>query len=824
MHRYLMNVYRRLHRLCVSVWLISLSCLNAMHTLVALVKSLGFFIAALLQTFIQEPEQQTEWNLFWWKLTFPLWILMVCIMLILLGQCGRIMYGFCASCMWYFSNLLIMTYPFVLIYQFYELQNTDTCEKLHEAEKHQKQFVFSDFQFHALLWKRLGLVSVAISTVEVSLWLQKSSITVYSRRQLGMGTYTTYGQFQPMAWITGNTLFGIVAFLAIPFFLKSQARTNRISKDIEKNLDDQSLGELDRPTSARVLVSEDGKSYTQTITVSIVSCVITWLVMFIIYSSMMTTSTNRSGSKSDVNGPSPGPSGIRAWFILQVLSLVLCIVLFVTHQYRTTSWTHSFNHIVLYSTIMVHLPLFLGHFCLRLFVLAELEEAEELASLQKKMMMDSAGERWISVIKFGISMVYLAVMQCYFHVMTRVVTQMAEPFAHPSLLYIGQLYYYMFWYIMVSSETPIDGLYWAMLLLNIVHIAFLNTGFYSDMRQKATQSSTSVASCLMVAAPIPQKTGVLVGICFQATTNLAVTLAQRKRPAANHKSFLPLTPTEQYVDTPLPSNRAGATSETPTRRHRVNSRTRRPDEEEALLETMCTSQDSSNITILVPSASDIPNSKYSDETHKKEGGNAKTCFKVSTFCGPRNLSVWCNPLIGKKSGESLMEVTTLDRLPGDSNDTQLRPLYFLMKLAEQDNMADSTALILVPALLTILAIAAKPSECFKVIYQRRNMWLRCICMFLGRLGSAFLTREIFACKLKSRLFRSSGRTGGIDSTLATDGAGGSEPEEVSTRLWIQRLMLRDFHRQFGYFTAVTMIVTFACFERPEVPYRFALLT
>nr|CCA14918.1 transmembrane protein putative [Albugo laibachii Nc14] len=728
------------------------------------------------------------------------------------------MYGFCASCMWYFSNLLIMTYPFVLIYQFYELQDTHTSETLKEPEGRKTQFILSDFQFHALLWKRLGLVSVAISIVEVSLWLQKSSITVSSRRQLGMGTYTTYGQFQPMAWITGNTLFGITAFLAIPFFLKSQARSNRIAKDIERNSIDQSLpsGGLDHLPSARVVVAADRQSYSQTITVSIVSCVITWLVMFVIYSSMNTTSATRADAKSDENGAPPGPGGIRAWFILQVLSLVLCIILFVTHQYQTKSSSHSFNHIVLYSTIMVHLPLFLGHFCLRLFVLAELEEAEELASLQKKMMLDSAGERWISVVKFGISMLYLTVMQCYFHVMTRVVTHMAEPFAHPSLLYIGQLYYYMFWYIMVSSETPIDGLYWAMLLLNIIHIAFLNTGFYSDMRQKATQSSTSVASCLMVAAPIPEKAGVLVGICFQATTNLASNLSRRKKAFVNHKSFLPLTPTEQLVDTQPQFNRAGAMSDLPTRRQRRNSRTRRSDEDDASSETICGSQEVSNITILDPNVSE-----YVDDVYKKETGSSKPCFNASTYCGPRSLSMYCNALGGKNSGESLMEVTTLNRSSGDSNDTQLRPLYFLMKLAEQDNMADSTALILVPALLTILAIAAKPSECLKVIYQRRNMWLRCVCMFLGRLGSAFLTREIFAFKLKSRLFRSSRDS---ESTSTVEGQGVPAPEEVSTRLWIQRLMLRDFHRQFGYFTAVTMIVTFACFERPEVPYRFALLT
>ncbi|KAJ8556643.1 hypothetical protein ON010_g9322 [Phytophthora cinnamomi] len=150
----------------------------------------------------------------------------------------------------------------------------------------------------------------------------------------------------------------------------------------------------------------------------------------------------------------------------------------------------------------------------------------------------------------------------------------------------------------------------------------------------------------------------------------------------------------------------------------------------------------------------------------------------------------------------------------------LRPLYFLMKLAEQDNMADTTALILVPSLLTLLAVFEKPGSALAVLQDQTNLWLRCVCMFIGRLGGSFLAREIFTCKLRSRL-RSSPED--VGETTHPDAITGSI-DGMPARLWIQRLMLQDFHAQFWYLTAVTMVVTFGCFARIDLPLRFALLS
>ncbi|KUF90929.1 Zinc-binding alcohol dehydrogenase domain-containing protein 2 [Phytophthora nicotianae] len=132
-------------------------------------------------------------------------------------------------------------------------------------------------------------------------------------------------------------------------------------------------------------------------------------------------------------------------------------------------------------------------------------------------------------------------------------------------------------------------------------------------------------------------------------------------------------------------------------------------------------------------------------------------------------------------------------------------------------MADTTALILVPSLLTLLAVFEKPGSALAVLQDQTNLWLRCVCMFIGRLGGSFLAREIFTCKLRSRL-----RSSPEDLGDQPDPISGSI-DGMSARLWIQQLMLQDFHAQFWYLTAVTVVVIFGCFARIDLPLRFALL-
>ncbi|KAI9921826.1 hypothetical protein PsorP6_001007 [Peronosclerospora sorghi] len=96
-----------------------------------------------------------------------------------------------------------------------------------------------------------------------------------------------------------------------------------------------------------------------------------------------------------------------------------------------------------------------------------------------------------------------------------------------------------------------------------------------------------------------------------------------------------------------------------------------------------------------------------------------------------------------------------------------------MKLAEQDNMADMTALILVPSLLTLLAVFENPGNVLSVLQAQKNLCLSC------RLGGAFLAREIFTCKLRSRLRVSNN----LDKASQSSGIGVSI-EGMPARFWI----------------------------------------
>jgi hypothetical protein len=51
----------------------------------------------------------------------------------------------------------------------------------------------------------------------------------------------------------------------------------------------------------------------------------------------------------------------------------------------------------------------------------------------------------------------------------------------PEFLFLGQLYFYVFWYLLVASDFPVDGLYWSMLVLSNVHFALSNTSSYGEV-------------------------------------------------------------------------------------------------------------------------------------------------------------------------------------------------------------------------------------------------------------------------------------------------------------------------------------------------------
>ncbi|TYZ64807.1 hypothetical protein PybrP1_006541 [[Pythium] brassicae (nom. inval.)] len=763
--------------------------------------SSGFSVLELLEKFRRGPEDQSEWTLVLWRVTFPLLTLVLLTLAAVAGKFGLAAYSLLVCPAWFLCNFALVVYPFDVVFRFPDL---------------------SAWRQRAL-WRGLAATSLAIAALELYASAPRPRV----------------------AWIIGNTLFGVVAFAAIPLFFVAQSRIPREQSSALR--DDHGRPPHPPPTPAvtpapapvalspmaaastmrqrgtdfadadssdlHVRSHESGNipvaaaaaaiapgptptpmrrrfahatldrpppanAKSQLVTIAAVCVFAVWLAMFASYSA------SRSAERAGAAG--------RYWLLAYLGSPVLCVVLFCTRQHHTN---FSIDHVVAYGALVVHIPIFLGHLCLRLFALAEDADSDSASSSSSS----SSGASWL---KLGVSVLYLLAMQGYFFVITHVVNAMAEPFAHPSLLYIGQLYYYMFWYLLVGSDAPIDALYWGMLLLNNVHIALLNTGIYTDFKR-------SSAGCAPLSLSVPL--GSSVAVCFRASAGAGRSRSDTDDDAA--------TPTQTPTQTPPGSSSGfGATDDDDEpldvsesdgflsdpesgepARAAVKSRRAKQSAAGAVRPSAASRREPSRpgapaAILSCPTAALLSlrdTCSQGDNDAKRTGsGRRKRAANLSLSAAQR----------GSVSA------------PSASSAEYLKPLYFLMKLAEQDNMADTTALILVPSLLTLVAVFEKPSEGLATLYAQANLWLRCVCMFVGRLAGSYLAREIFAYKLRSRL-RAVGASA-IGGTI--DG--------LSTRLWVQRLMLQDFHRQFWYLTVVTVVVTFACFDRADLPLRYALLT
>ncbi|CAI5734260.1 unnamed protein product [Peronospora destructor] len=730
----------------------------------------------LLEKFRQGPATQSEWNLFLWRATFPLVSLVLLTLFCIVGQFGHAAYSIIVNSVWYLCNFVLVTSPFLLVFRF-------------------------------------SIVDEDRSLVE---WYMSLPASRFS-------------------WIVGNTLFGIVALGAVPLFFSIQPRTarsqyedlvmeheqdqrmHRVSEEeetfnaiqgVESSLDsyvdeyvrikattlvnERSGGKKSENETLRPSMNEQVQRQGLPVTRLICGCgfcaLVLWLIMFLSYSSA------RGGEAST-----------RSWFLLYLLSPILCIVLFCSHVGKVR---FSLEHAVVYSALVVHVPLFLGHLCVRLFALAEDLSATSTTS----------SESWL---KLAISVLYLLLMQGYFFVITHMVNSMSEPFEHPSLLYVGQLYYYVFWYILVGSDTPIDALYWSMLFLNNIHIAFLNTGIYTDFKRTSSvwlaiplHATSSAAFCLCSKASamdvskclphnISSRRQRLLGLnCGVAGAAAMETNVNLLNISSDHNcEYDSGYDSDGFIVSQNVDDKESNIGELPFCQE-TGSRNRERDR---------------NVNGIWTSDRDIASPA------RKTG-----IFKTPTICVEcSHTQINCRKCISQTSrfsrfanDDKAHATFATKSFPWKAATSDaLRPLYFLMKLAEQDNMADTTALILVPSLLTLLAVFEKPGNALSVLQDQTNLWLRCVCMFIGRLGGAFLAREIFTCKLRSRL-RSPPED--LSKTARPDVISGSI-DGMPARLWIQRLMLQDFHAQFWYLTAVTMVVTFGCFACIDMPLRFALL-
>ncbi|GLD97657.1 hypothetical protein PINS_up006347 [Pythium insidiosum] len=929
---------------------------------------------AFLEKFRHGPDTQSEWNLFLWRVSFPMIPLVLFTTLAVLGQCGHLVYSLLVCPVWYFSHLVLVAHPFLIVFRFENVDasssssssstssSTSELESANDSDRRATPSTSKSDPHGRRVWQALALLSLLLSVLEWVLSTPPSAAAT---------SPSQWAQRQHNAWISANSLFGLAALVAVPHFFFRQKR--RAARDATCQPQRGASGALyllppvspSTPTSSALSAAEDGKPNdpfassgdetddapaspstllleaelppTTTTATSAVSTawrspVALWRWLVAERVRLVQSPTRRllllcalcasalwTAMVASYTSTRALEANLAYWFAVYLLSPLACGLLWVALRQteaetsagtaRPRASTFSFEHVVTYSVLVVHLPACLGHLCFRLFTLVELSDpahgsdaavgpgfhasagsglASAAAASTTTALSLSATTSWM---KLATSMLFLLVMQGYFHVMTRVVNAMSEPYAHPSLLYLGQLYYYLFWYVLVGSDTPIDMLYWGQLLINYVHIALLNTGIYSDVKASSTSCCASVPSPLW---GLLSESNSSVLMCFRAA--MIKSSADHEHASgeeedgeedddlerAAHELLLRSSNNSINDDNDeasgvqhRPSQRRSASVAVPTtdadafllgtddeddddknlkqkKKKRRNQQRRARDERRHRSLSMIAASARSLLPFSGASAAAAAAASSSAATiyfapaaacvsNCASGGAATNsacslCRTASTGAPCTAVDHHAHHRLRHHSSDSTDSATppasqssgsyrakshrTSSRLHQHkaAPSEHMRQLYFLMKLAEQDNMADTTALILVPSLLTLLAVLDKPTQGLAILLDQTNLWLRCICMFIGRLGGAYLAREIFTYKLRRRLRQQQADRRGAFSEELLHNIGG-----LSTRLWIQKLMLQDFHRQFWYLTMVTVVVTFACFERMELPARFAFL-
>lgn len=504
-------------------------------------------------------------------------------------------------------------------------------------------------------------------------------------------------------WLVGNTFYGILALVTLPCYFRIQTRVI-----IQEH--DHAAEEQDHVPDAPPIQEPTNVLY--------ISGLISILLGFTSWASYLSHD--------------PKSTQIYWDWLIYLSTPCLCFVMF---KERRTKFEYNFDYLIFYGITVVHIPGYLGHLTLFYFEMAHAESSE-----------------WM---KFTVSIVFLLVMQGYFHMLVRVVQNLSKPFHHPSLLYIGQLYFYMFWYLLVGNDAPIDNLYWGMLLVNNIHIVVANTGLYGDFWGWNVMREIRMPFLVCI--------GSSTAMCYRASTLMKRSLSkQYDIPMHHHKRK------ESAGDVPVATcTHVAATTI-----------------EESIRNTGFTNISSTAVQL--------------DYYHSKSSEESATCNRhhYSSSCSEDH----------HEEAEDVTNLLATTHLP----DRQFRPLYFLMKMAEQDNMADTTALILVPTLLTVLAFLDAPAHGSRIVTNKLNLWLRCIFMFLGRVCSSYIAQEIFAYKLRAKLMNQK------NSSLVT-------ADIQTSRTLIQTIMLQDFQNQFWYLVIVTLSCTYACFERLEWPSRYAFL-
>ena len=150
---------------------------------------------------------------------------------------------------------------------------------------------------------------------------------------------------------------------------------------------------------------------------------------------------------------------------------------------------------------------------------------------------------------------------------------------------------------------------------------------------------------------------------------------------------------------------------------------------------------------------------------------------------------------------------------------------FLVKLAEQDNLADTVALVMVPSLLVTFNWLGVPDGKM-VLTNSANLCMRYAVMCGARMISARFADALFAWKIGSGAQLKGGRHSvrakwkhALHTFLFTES---TRKLKVFDGRTMEDLIRHEFRDWWPYLVAVTIAVTYACFGQGDAPVRFAL--
>lgn len=492
-----------------------------------------------------------------------------CLLLLLLAQLGMTVYQFTAVPVWYFCNFCIIAYPFLSLFRYENL-----------TASYARKF-----------WLSLLALSLLVSSFECIV------VHIFA---------------QHWSWVIGNTMFVLIGSCGLPLYFGSKKRES-VKPDpvgegsgahVDAMLPREHVDAQLQAEKARLqegLVSGGIFAYRpglekQTTEAGFVAAASVVFGLFIVWIGYL------------------APEGGTYWaYVYLCMPFQVGVVLLDAHK----NLRFNFSYLIFYVCVAVRIPDFLSGLLLHYF--------HNMADY-----VSTKSPEYIAVCKVALTTSFILVMNLFLQMLYRVVANMSAANSYTAFLFIGQLYFYYLWYLLLGTDGDLDAVYWAMLVISNVNYVMINTRAYCD---DCLSKLSCVKGCL-------------------ATQRGAAARAARARDAR-------------------------------------------------------------------------------------------------TRIGPAILSVSeraAGALVGAARSRRLRASSLVDDGESSADPEERRYLIFIVKLAEQDNLADTVALVMVPSLITACSWLGSPLRDV-IITNPTNLWLRYVTMCIARMVSARFADAVFAWKI-----------------------------------------------------------------------------